>query len=110
MNKRSLRITTSSLLAAAVFTTVFSGQLLAESACKGLDQRQCEGKSDCTWVDGYTRKDGVKVSSHCKAIGKRDGSSSSKESAREEKASASKDSSKEKKSTTKEKKSSKKDE
>ena len=109
MNKRGLRITTSSLLAAALFATVFSGQLLAESACKGLDQRQCGGKSDCTWVDGYTRKDGVKVSSHCKAIGKRDGSSGNKESAQDEKAPAGKESSKEKKSTTKEKKSSKKE-
>jgi len=91
------------MLAVAVVITAFAGPVLAESACKGLEQRQCEGKSDCTWVDGYTRKDGVKVSSHCKSVGKRDGSSSSSKSS-SEKTTAS--TSKSKDSTTKAKKSS----
>jgi hypothetical protein len=79
MNKRERRSTTSSLLAAAVFAATFAVGVQAESACKGLEKRQCEGKGDCTWVDGYTRKDGVKVASYCKSVGNRSSSSSSKE-------------------------------
>ena len=92
-------------LAVAMLTTAFAGPVSAESACKGLEQRQCEGKSDCTWVDGYTRKDGIKVSSHCKSIGKRDDSSSSSKSSKEKttaSTSKSTDSTKAKKSSTKE--------
>lgn len=92
MNKRYLRLPTLSLLAAAAITAAFSGPILAESACKGLEQRQCEGKGDCTWVNGYTRKDGVKVASYCKSIGKRSDSTGSKDD--------------EKKASTREKKSS----
>ncbi|NKN34020.1 hypothetical protein [Marichromatium bheemlicum] len=47
----------------------------AASACKGLDKGACERKSDCHWVDPYTRKDGVKVSGHCRSSGKRQGGS-----------------------------------
>lgn len=39
----------------------------AASACKGLEQATCEGNSKCSWVKGYTRKDGAKVSNHCKS-------------------------------------------
>jgi len=38
----------------------------AASDCKGLDKGACERSSACNWVDGYTRKDGVKVSGHCR--------------------------------------------
>lgn len=44
--------------------------LFAESDCKGLEEGQCEDKTSCTWVDGYTRKDGAKVSSHCRTKSK----------------------------------------
>lgn len=40
--------------------------LQAESACKGLEKKGCGNKSTCAWVDAYTRKDGVKVSGHCR--------------------------------------------
>ena len=38
----------------------------AASACKGLEKAACESNTSCTWVDGYTRKDGAKVSAYCK--------------------------------------------
>lgn len=38
----------------------------AQSICQGLEKSPCEAKDACHWVDGYTRKDGVKVSSHCR--------------------------------------------
>ena len=43
--------------------------LQAQSACKGLEKAPCEKKEACTWVDGYTRKDGAKVSAYCRAKG-----------------------------------------
>lgn len=52
-------------------TLALTSSAFAASACKGMEKRQCEGKSDCTWVDGYTRKDGVTVASHCKSVGKK---------------------------------------
>jgi len=76
-----------SLLAAAVFAGAFAGVANAESGCKGLEKRQCEGKGNCTWVDGYTRKDGVKVASYCKGVGNRSSSASTKETAKSKKTS-----------------------
>jgi hypothetical protein len=38
----------------------------AASHCKGMAESACSSDSQCTWVDGYQRKDGRKVSSHCK--------------------------------------------
>ncbi|WP_200373212.1 hypothetical protein [Thiocystis violacea] len=42
---------------------------LAASDCKGLAQDACAAKEHCRWMNGYTRKDGIQVSSHCR-IGK----------------------------------------
>jgi hypothetical protein len=67
------------LLLGAVVTGCFLGSAVADSACKGLEKRQCEGKGDCTWVDGYTRKDGVKVDGYCRSVGNRDQTASSKD-------------------------------
>jgi hypothetical protein len=78
MNKKGNFRSTPVFLIAVLLAAGFASPAFGASACKGLEKPQCEGKSDCTWVDGYTRKDGVKVSSHCKAVGKK-GSSSSKE-------------------------------
>lgn len=65
---------------AAALAVLATGPALAESACKGLEQALCEGKADCAWVNGYTRKDGVQVSGHCKSKGKRaDSATKSKE-------------------------------
>ena len=39
---------------------------LAASPCKGMAQPVCQADAQCAWVDGYTRKDGRAVASHCK--------------------------------------------
>lgn len=76
MKTIGIKRTTQALLSAALLAGGLVGTALAESPCKGLDQRQCEGKSGCSWVDGYVRKDGVKVAAYCKASGKSSGASS----------------------------------
>lgn len=38
----------------------------AASQCKGMQQNSCVENTECTWVNGYTRKDGRQVASHCK--------------------------------------------
>ena len=43
----------------------------AASPCKGLAQDTCTTTEGCLWVDGYTRKDGRAVTSHCKLKGGR---------------------------------------
>ncbi|SDX81232.1 hypothetical protein SAMN05421644_11446 [Allochromatium warmingii] len=40
--------------------------VFAASECKGLDQATCAAREECRWMDGYTRKDGIQVSSHCR--------------------------------------------
>lgn len=40
------------------------------SACKPLGQSQCQTSKACTWVGGYTRKDGRKVNAYCRAMQK----------------------------------------
>lgn len=42
----------------------------AESACKGLSKSACGANSACAYVSGYARKDGTKVSAHCRVKGK----------------------------------------
>ena len=39
---------------------------LAASECKGLAQDVCVTNGNCRWMEGYTRKDGIHVSSHCR--------------------------------------------
>lgn len=45
----------------------------AASPCKGMQQNACMADSACGWVNGYTRKDGRAVASHCKLKGGRKG-------------------------------------
>ena len=79
MKSRSLTVTTRTLLSAGLIAGCVAGPALAESPCKGLEQRQCEGKAGCIWVDGYVRKDGVKVAAYCKSSGKSGGTSSTQD-------------------------------
>lgn len=37
------------------------------ASCKGKAYSSCSADSDCSWVSGYKRQDGAKVSSHCRA-------------------------------------------
>lgn len=56
-----------SIIATGLFTLlVFGTQVNAASACKGLENSACNGASSCSWVDGYTRKDGKTVKSFCR--------------------------------------------
>ncbi|QGU31989.1 hypothetical protein [Thermochromatium tepidum] len=53
------------LLVLPVF--LLTGQpVFAASECKGLDPDACAANPNCRWMEGYTRKDGVQVSSHCR--------------------------------------------
>lgn len=53
---------------AFVMMTMLPAASLAESQCKGMEKSACERKTDCTWVDGYKRKDGKTVSSYCRSV------------------------------------------
>ncbi|MGQ9830795.1 MAG: hypothetical protein ACUVQI_04135 [Thermochromatium sp.] len=52
-------------IAVPVFTMVWQ-PVLSASECKGLSQEACIANEQCRWMEGYTRKDGVQVSSHCR--------------------------------------------
>ncbi|MCP5437223.1 MAG: hypothetical protein R3E46_02825 [Sedimenticolaceae bacterium] len=51
------------LLAAAL---IVPSAASAASPCKGLQADACSADAQCTWVNGYVRKDGRSVASHCK--------------------------------------------
>jgi hypothetical protein len=56
------------IIAAATSTLMLgisSGATAAD--CKGMEKQACEkNEAQCSWVDPYTRKDGVKVNGHCR--------------------------------------------
>lgn len=39
----------------------------AANDCKGLSKQACDGTQACSWVKGYTRKDGREVAPYCRA-------------------------------------------
>ena len=49
---------------------MISTQTIAASQCKGLDNSTCDAKAFCGWVQGYERKDGIKVKSFCRTSSK----------------------------------------
>ena len=52
-------------LSAALMFGVHTGAAAVE--CKGMEKPACEkNAAQCSWVDPYTRKDGVKVNGHCR--------------------------------------------
>ncbi len=55
----------------AVLAVTLSAPALSASACKGLEQAPCETTDGCRWQAGYTRKDGIEVTSHCRSSGKK---------------------------------------
>jgi len=65
---RKIVLTLGAMITGAALT-VAGTPLHAESVCKGIEKNACEKKDDCAWVDAYTRKDGVKVSGHCRTKG-----------------------------------------
>lgn len=52
---------------ALCFSGFVSSPAMAASKCKGLSKTSCSTNKSCTWVDGYKRKDGVKVKSFCRS-------------------------------------------
>lgn len=92
--------------AVITFTFAFNMPVMADSSCKGKAKSQCEGDNDCTWVDGYKRKDGVSVDAYCRS--KPSKSEGSKKSKKKKESSEANDDKGEKKETKK-KKSSKKE-
>lgn len=39
------------------------------SPCKGLEESACKDNASCTWVSGYTTKNGNAVSAYCRSSG-----------------------------------------
>ena len=83
----------------AVFA--FNTGATAASICSGKSSSSCSSNSSCIWVSGYKKKDGSKVKSYCRAVGK-SGSKADKKSKSKSKDKKSKDKkSKDKKSKDK---------
>lgn len=66
--KTSLRCFQVTLIATVVLV---SAPTSAASQCKGVQQAACGAMTECAWVDGYVRKDGRSVSSHCRKKARR---------------------------------------
>lgn len=39
----------------------------AATSCKGKTQNACSSDSACSWIKGFSKKDGKKVSAYCRA-------------------------------------------
>ena len=48
---------------------LLSSTVPAASQCQGMPHDACAATDECAWVQGYVRKDGRSVSSHCKSRG-----------------------------------------
>lgn len=64
----SLRCVQVALLTGVALT---SASVSAASQCAGTQQDACASMTECTWVNGYVRKDGRSVASHCKTKARR---------------------------------------
>ena len=58
--------------------------------CKGSSSGACSSNPACTWVSGYSKKDGSKVRGYCRTKGKSGASASKKESKKSDKTSSKK--------------------
>ena len=75
---QGIRLLTAGLLGAGLF---ISGAAHS-SSCKTLDQNSCSAKASCSWVNGYQRKDGVKVRAHCRTLRGKTGKAPTKDKAK----------------------------
>ncbi len=66
MRMQSILFRAPAIVIAAIFAMTFGMQAQAAS-CKGKSKSSCSSASNCSWVNGYKRSDGVKVSGHCRA-------------------------------------------
>ena len=69
MNGKNKTVLTIGALVTSAVLAFAATPLHAASACKGLEKAACEKNDQCAWVNSYTRKDGVKVSGHCRTKG-----------------------------------------
>lgn len=60
-----------SLLTAALCILGLSLSPAHAKECKGLSKTKCSSDNSCSWVKGYERKNGVKVSAFCRAKAKK---------------------------------------
>ncbi len=65
--KKTIKQRVLALVLPVFVAMMFSFSAEAASSCKGMSQSSCSAASDCSWVSGYKRKDGVQVSGHCRA-------------------------------------------
>ncbi len=66
MRMQSILFRAPAIVIAAIFAMTFGMQAQAAS-CKGKSKSSCSSAANCSWVNGYKRSDGVKVSGHCRA-------------------------------------------
>lgn len=50
----------------AVTALCLSGSYAFAAECKGMEKKQCEESSTCTWVKSYTTSSGKKVAAYCR--------------------------------------------
>jgi hypothetical protein len=72
--------------------------------CKGSSSGACSSNPACSWVSGYSKKDGSKVRGYCRTKGKSGASPSKKESKKSDKKSSKKSVAGKKEKKVKEKK------
>lgn len=69
---RIIRISTRFFAATVlVGLTSVSSTTFAASQCKGMQEDACLTRTECSWIQGYVRKDGRPVASHCKSRARR---------------------------------------
>ncbi len=66
MRMQAILFRAPAIVIAAIFAMTLGLQAQAAS-CKGKSKSSCSSASNCSWVNGYKRSDGVKVSGHCRA-------------------------------------------
>ena len=71
MQSKATRYTFVFAVSIAVMPFALSSPVFGQSVCKGMQQESCETTENCRWQDGYTRKDGIAVVSHCRSSGKK---------------------------------------
>ncbi|QVL47056.1 MAG: hypothetical protein KFB96_15085 [Thiocapsa sp.] len=70
MQPTTIRSLSAFALSTVTIAFALSGSVFAASACKGLEEAVCTTTEACRWQAGYTRKDGIEVTSHCRSTGK----------------------------------------
>lgn len=60
------RVYLSVVTAAIIGLSMMASPVFSASQCKGLSEDSCLSDNSCRWVNGYVRKDGREVSSHCR--------------------------------------------